>query len=198
MQFKIWLEELNVRLNRMRFPEGPEGDVEYEKELDFLKELMRDKNNRQEISKKPISEYFTLNCYSGLPDHRLHNMIVTSDFQGMIWFTHDLQRGWAYDVEPKNYAKHHATLRSERGYVLTYPLKCNRSYIEIKYNDGTIHKELPPEKPEMGEGPITAINGSIYELPTGWVFTHQIQKHIGHQGNLTVRPDMLEEIILPR
>lgn len=152
------------------------------------------------VSKRLVSEPYTITCWRGF-DRRSFDrdvreeggrMSIAGDraMEGMLWFTHSLQP--KHDFDPREYAVGHA--RGD-GYLLTYPLVCERRYVSIKYDDGSSSTEAPEERVNgtelNGKGVLW---GKIYDLPPGWFFTWQVQKHIGFKGSLRIEEGMLERV----
>ena len=109
----------------------------------------------------------------------------------MLWFNYDIQPVHHYD--PKEYAIDHAY---GDGYLLTYPLKCTRSYRVLKYNDGSEAIE-PPKDTKTNTTELdnrTIIDWRLYELPPGWFFTWQVEKNMGFKGKLEVDWSMLKRV----
>ena len=175
-----------------------------QRELDALMRSPR----KQVIKKIRKVESVTVNCYRGFPYRSLERDLVDEDQEhitlspqraqeGILWFTNDLQRqGLELSVGPKMYAEN---LVGDGGFLLTYPLKCTKHYNEVHYGQGEIANESPEELVEKithtGEGQLRSLGNAVYELPAGWMFTWQVEKHMGCQTNLTINRNMLTEIM---
>lgn len=157
-----------------------------------------------EPSKKVMSEEFVrepyvITCWRGFDMRSFERDVEEHDgrmfikgeraMEGMLWFTHSLQP--PHD-NPMEYALGHAR---EDGYLLAYPLKCTRSYRKITYEDGSSSTEAPDERVNHTELNSKGFFwGKLYELPPGWFFTWQVQKHIGFKGALEIENKMLRRV----
>jgi len=101
--------------------------------------------------------------------------------QGLIWFTHNLIRGY----DPIDYVK------GRGAYLLTYPLHCVRHFQEIHWSDGTTSTRVPDEILELTEPTENCRYHMGIELPHGWVFSYKTEKFIGCSVELKITPDML-------
>lgn len=179
--------------------DSAEGRKQYEDDLkDRLAFLGRPSS--KVVSDKVVRDRYTITCWRGF-DLRSFERDVSRDggriyirgdraMEGMLWFTHSLQP--KHDFDPREYAVGHA--RGD-GYLLTYPLTCERVYRSIVYDDGSSSTEAPDERVSGTELNARGVLwGKLYELPPGWYFTWQVQKHIGFKGSLRVDEGMLERV----
>lgn len=205
MNFRKWMES-GVKVtdhwpvNKATYDmDSPKGRRQYEIDLaDRLEGLGRPP--RKVASERLVREPYTITCWRGFDARSFERdvreeggeMLIGGDraMEGMLWFTHSLQSPGS---EPKEYALSHA--RGD-GYLLTYPLKCTKSHKLIKYDDGSEMSEAPDghgEDQTQLRG-RAVLDGRLYELPPGWFFTWQVQKHIGFKGVLQISWDMLERV----
>lgn len=175
----------------------PEDSKRYE---DHLKERLSSMQ-RNVVSERVVEEPYVITCWRGFDmrsferdaEKTSSGLYLNGDkaMSGMLWFTYDIQP--VHHYEPKQYALEHAY---GDGYLLTYPLKCKRSYKAIKYDNGSEWYE-PPDGTKTNVTELdnkTVIGGRLYELPTGWNFTWQVEKNLGFKGKLKVDWDMLERV----
>ncbi len=208
MTFKDWLkiqENVAVKppfLNKHMYDmSSDKGRQEYERDLADLQQMMASRNKRQVVSQKEISEPIVITCWRGFDERSLTRDTVSitqngrvlsgnKAMEGILWFTHDKQRS---NFDPKEYALHHA-----EDYLLTYPLQATKHYQATQYSDGTVENSIPErfanEIQSSSESQITAMDGVVYELPKGWSFTWQVQKHIGCRIPIKITNDMLQNV----
>ncbi len=179
--------------------DNPKERRQYEKDLQDRLERLK-KPEKKIVSEKLMREPYTITCWRGF-DMRSFERDVSLDsgalrikgdraMEGMLWFTHSLQP--RHEFDPKEYAIGHA--RGD-GYLLTYPLVCERRYKLITYDDGSTSTDGPDERVNQTELSDKGFFwGSLYDLPPGWFFTWQVQKHIGFKGLLKIDMGMLERI----
>lgn len=206
MSFREWLSESQVRvtdtwpINKITYDmDSDHGRRQYDIDLsDMLGRMKR--APRKEVSDSVVKEPYTITCWRGF-DLRSFERDVREEggrmfikgekaMEGMLWFTHSLQSPGS---DPMHYALDHA--RGD-GYLLTYPLRCTKSYRLIKYDDGSEMSEAPEghrEDPTTLRG-SAVLDGRLYDLPKGWFFTWQIQKHIGYKGTLEIDESMLTRV----
>ena len=177
----------------------PKGRRQYEIDLEELLGRMSGPSKRV-VSKRLVREPYTITCWRGFDMRSFERDVVEEGgrmfiggdraMEGMLWFTHSLQP--LHDFDPREYAVGHA--RGD-GYLLTYPLVCERRYTKVEYDDGSSEAEAPDEPVNQtelsGKGLLW---GRLYELPPGWHFTWQVQKHIGFKGRLEIDRRMLERV----
>lgn len=177
-----------------------EGRRQYDDELkDALARVERGRK-RKVVSEEVVEEPYVITCWRGFDQRSFERdatsqngkMVLRGDkaMEGMLWFTHSLQPG---DLRPREYALAHAR---DDGYLLTYPLKCKRSFKLVKYDDGYEFTDVPDglrsNQTELRGS--DNIGGKFYELPAGWYFTWQVQKHIGFKGELSVEESMIRRL----
>lgn len=101
--------------------------------------------------------------------------------QGLIWFTHNLIRGY----NPKEY------VQGRGSHILTYPLQCVRHIQELKWSDGSVSTTIPDEIQDLAQPTENCRYHMGYELPEGWVFSYKMEKFVGCGIKLKITPDML-------
>jgi hypothetical protein len=177
----------------------PKGRRQYEIDLEELLGRMAGPSKKV-VSERLVREPYTITCWRGFDMRSFERDVMeeggrmfiggSKAMEGMLWFTHSLQP--LHDFDPRDYAVGHA---HGDGYLLTYPLMCERRYKSIKYDDGSSEAEAPDESVNQtelsGKGLLW---GKLYDLPHGWHFTWQVQKHIGFKGRLEIDRGMLERI----
>lgn len=179
--------------------DDPKDRRRYEMDLQDRLEALG-KPPKKVVSEKLMREPYTITCWRGFDarsferdvEERGGKMFIKGDraMEGMLWFTHSLQP--RHEFDPKEYAIGHA--RGD-GYLLTYPLACERRYKLVSYEDGSSSSEAPDERVNQTELSDKGFFwGSLYDLPPGWFFTWQIQKHIGFKGLLKIDESMLEQL----
>jgi len=199
--FRTFIDEA-IAINPLFLHPG-ETPESAQRELDALLRMPR----KQVIKTVRRIESVVVNCYRGFPYRSLERDLIDEDQdyitlspremqEGIIWFTNSLQhRGLELSVSPQEYAESYV---GDGGFLLTYPLKCTKHYNELHYGKGETSNEAPKELVEKithtGQGRLRNMGNAVYELPEGWMFTWQIEKHIGCQTDLTFRRDMLTEI----
>lgn len=175
----------------------PEDKKRYE---DHLRERLSSMQ-RKVVSDRIVEEQHRITCWRGFDMRSFERdseeteggLYLSGDraMGGMLWFTYDIQP--VHHYEPKQYAIEHAY---GDGYLLTYPLTCKRSYRVIKYDNGSEWYE-PPNGTKTNTTELdnrTVIGGRLYELPSGWNFTWQVEKNLGFKGRLKVGWGMLERV----
>jgi hypothetical protein len=101
--------------------------------------------------------------------------------QGLIWFTHNLIRGY----DPIEYVK-------DRGsHILTYPLQCTRHFQNVLWSDGSTSTTIPEEILQLTTPTENCRYHMGIELPPGWVFSYKYEKFVGCSIELQITPDML-------
>jgi hypothetical protein len=163
---------------------------------------------RKELQRQTKAEPVTVLCYRGFPERGFQRDLIASTgdsytlsphnaMEGILWFTNNLQRGGM--IDPVEYASSHA----HGGYLLTYPLHATKHYIDVQYEPHPDYwnpsdSQPPPEFTckidSTDKCRFRQLYGSIYELPEGWFFTWQIEKHIGTSNNVEIKTHMLQRI----
>lgn len=205
MNFRGWIEsDIRVTdrwpLNKATYDmDTPKGRMQYEIDLEELLDRVK-KPSKMVVSERLVREPHTITCWRGFDMKSFKRDIVEENgsifikgdraMEGMLWFTHSLQP--LHDFDPREFAVGHA--RGD-GYLLTYPLRCERRYKQIKYDDGSSATEAPDERVNQTELSEKGLFwGELYALPRGWYFTWQVQKHIGFKGRLEIKQSMLERV----
>jgi hypothetical protein len=170
----------------------------------FLESSLDDLFNKDMPERKILSgtksEPSIIECYRGFKanlsglEKEGDNFILSpkKSQEGFIWFTHELQSNWLVEPNPKEYAAGHA----RGGYLLTYPLQCIRHYYLIEGPYGP-REECPEEiKNKVTKTGKSRFGnfGACYELPEGWFFTWQTEKHIGCDKKIKISPKMLTPV----
>lgn len=155
---------------------------------------------RKVVSEELVREPHTITCWRGFDGRSFERdvseqggrIFIGGDraMEGMLWFTHSLQPG---HFHPMDYALAHAR---EGGHLLTYPLSCVRTYVKTSYDDGKEYQSVPEgmNADQTKLNRHAAIGGKFYELPEGWFFTWQVEKHIGFKGRLEIGESMLRRV----
>lgn len=102
--------------------------------------------------------------------------------QGLIWFTHNLIRGY----NPIDY------VRGRGSHILTYPLRCVKHAQTVHWSDGTTSNKIPQEILDMTEPTENCRFHMGIELPAGWVFSYKHEKFVGCSVELKILPNMLQ------
>lgn len=169
----------------------------YKRANKVLDEMFETSKPSNPISVESKSEPYTLMLYRGF-DFDPAKMVVRDgkyvlsprkSEQGLIWFSHDMQRIW--NMRAVDYAKTHGS------YLLSYPLTINKMYDLVTYEDGTTSTRPPSdmEIPDSTENQrVMCSMNACYELPEGFVFTYKTEKFIGCSMDLLVDPSMISKI----
>lgn len=214
--FQKWLESLQYEngsflgkqitdrwpINKAMFNmSSPIGRKEYEDALKDYFDMHQRMNQRKLVSEQNVSEPFTITCWRGCDARSLERDTIEvgqgyrvlhgkEAMEGILWFAHSLQGA---SVDSEDYARHYA-----KDFLITYPLKATRHYIMKKFNDGDIEYDVPPEimnQIKISEASrFMIIGGKAYEVPDGWFFTWQVQKHIGCHKPLRILDSMIESV----
>jgi hypothetical protein len=205
MNFREFLsDDFGIRVtdrwpvNKAMYDMGnPEERKRYEDDLKDRLSSMK----RKVSSERFVEEPHTITCWRGFDLRSFERdaeevggrLYLKGDkaMSGMLWFTYDIQP--VHHYKPREYALEHAY---GDGYLLTYPLRCKRSYREISYDNGSSWYE-PPEGTRTNTTELDdkgVIGGRLYELPSGWHFTWQVEKNLGFKGRLEVDWSMLERV----
>jgi hypothetical protein len=192
LNFRDFFEGVNKGMFNM---DDPEDRTRYEDAV----RLFDKAKSRKVVSERVVKEPYEITCWRGfdersfLRDARREGgrLLLGGDraMEGMLWFTHSLQPRWMFD--PMEYAMSRA---GEGGYLLTYPLKCSRSFRRTVYDDGSDYQESPESVNATELNRRAVLGGSLYELPEGWYFTWQTEKHIGFKGELEIDESMLRRV----
>lgn len=169
-----------------------------------LDDLFNNTQSRKVVSKQPHTLDYVLNCYRGFTKEGFERSTVAHQgstytlspkgaMEGMFWFTHDLQPRWS--IDPLEYAANYAE-RDGSGYLLKYPLKTKKHFIEVKYENGETTTEVSEELAKLVNSTGTSRYGHFWsfvlELPQGWFFTWQVEKFIATDQDLVVNANQLE------
>lgn len=181
--------------------QSPEGKKEYEDALKDYFDMFQNRNQRKLVSEQKISEPYKITCWRGCDEMTLkrdtievqNDYIVlhgTRAMEGILWFTHSLQ---SMEIDPEQYAVSHA-----EDYLITYFLNATRHYVLKKYDNGESERDIPQEISKQNVSSESSrfllTNGSAYEVPEGWLFTWQIQKHLGCSKPLKVMKNMIKSM----
>lgn len=203
MEFKIWLETGRVvtdrwPVNKQLYDTGtPEGRKDYEDAVQFALAAIGRKNTSERVVREP----YTITCWRGFNRYSYdrdvssdgEGMFISSEraMEGMLWFTHSLQSPSAFSGSggPRGEALSYAE-KYDEGYLLTYPLECERAYKSVTREDGGELEEYAD-----GLGPEwTKIQGKSYLLPAGWFVTWQNEMFMGFRGKLRIDESMLQRV----
>ena len=158
--------------------------------LDFDELFGSDKDRPKVISVGPPQQMdYTLELYRGfdvnldqLKRQGSHYILSPErSEQGLIWFTHNLIRGY----DPKEY------VQGRGSHILTYPLQCVRHLQEVQWNDGTTSTKIPQEILDLTEPSQNCQYHMGIELSRGWVFSYKHEKFVGCSIEIQITPDML-------
>lgn len=180
--------------------DSPEGREQYDKDLKDALAMVERRRRIKVVSEKVVEEPYVIMCWRGFDQRSFERDAMSRNgkiilrgeraMEGMLWFTHSLQ---PRDLRPKEYALSHAR---DDGYLLTYPLRCRRSFKITKHDDGSEITDVP-DGIKINQTELRSadnIGGKFYELPEGWYFTWQVQRHIGFRGELEIEESMLKRI----
>ena len=205
MKFKKYYEALTI--NPLFLHPGETMDQAH-KDAAELNKRYSSKEKKRKTKSVPV----TIMCWRGFDESVLDRdmlnknstSVMISPYQNqerLLWFTNSLQQaGIELSESPIDYAKHYATKGHNVGYLLTYPLQATKHYDEVEYEDGNRRIEAPQELADKirnlhtEASPYRNYHGAIYELPKGWVFTWQNEKHIGCQIDIKVDQKMLQKV----
>jgi hypothetical protein len=178
----------------------PADKKRYEDDLRERISQMERIQNRKVVSEEVVKEPYSITCWRGF-DLRSFDRDATrigdkfflsgeKAMEGMLWFTHSLQ---PKHIRPLEYA---TSMAGDEGYLLTYPLECFRTYKKTKYDSGEETIDFPEgvSVSQTELSPIGSFGRMVYELPKGWYFTWQVEKHMGFKGLLPVDPEMLKSL----
>jgi hypothetical protein len=178
------------------------GRKEYESDVEFYSDIHRkvqaDKL-RKLVSTQRKSEPYVITCWRGFDKRSLERDTVEqgngyrvlhgkSAMESILWFTHSLQGS----IEPEQYARSHA-----EDYLITYPLQAVKHYDLVTYDNGKTEMKVPAEMQGMDGSQKSRFMPTIdkvYEVPEGWFFTWQVQKHLGCSVPLKIMDSMIEMV----
>ena len=174
MQFKTWLENSHVQNNALDRLFGSDPS-----------------QPRSEIVSvgKPRQEPYVLELYRGFDvnvdklQRRGQYFILSpkKSEQGLIWFTHNLIRGY----NPKEY------VRGRGSHLLVYPLHCKRHLQDVLWSDGETTTKTPDDISARTESTENCRYHMGVELPEGWVFSYKHEKFVGCSIEIEITSDML-------
>jgi hypothetical protein len=151
------------------------------------------------VSERLAKEPYTITCWRGFGQFAYDRDVSTKGaryvfsseraMEGILWFTHSLQGGHQVPQGPYDMALSYA-LKEDGGYLLTYPLVCERAYKVVRRDDGSTSEEYPED---IGSG-WTQIYNRAYRLPRGWSLTWQNQMYMSFRGELEVEQWMLQRV----
>lgn len=213
MEFRGWLEQSseaaqitdNWPVQKWRYDmNDPEDRRRYEDDRkEAIASLMRVRAGRGEkaISERLVREPYMITCWRGFNRYSYDRdvssdgggMFISSEraMEGMLWFTHSLQSPSAFSGSegPRGHALSYAE-KYDEGYLLAYPLECERAYKSVIRDDGG---ELVEYADGLGPG-WTKIQGKSYLLPAGWFVTWQNEMFMGFRGKLRIDESMLQRV----
>jgi len=179
MQFKLWLEnshEVNVRVNNA---------------LDRMFGSFGSDESRPKIVSvgKPRQVPYVLELYRGFDVNvdklqRRGQYFVLSpkrSEQGLIWFTHNLIRGY----DPKEY------VRGRGSHLLVYPLNCTRHLQDEVWSDEHTSAKTPDDILDRTKSTENCRYHMGVELPEGWIFSYKHEKFVGCSVEIEITSDML-------
>lgn len=188
-----WKYDMNDPEDRKRYEDERNGAIE------LLTKIRGAKSNKV-VSERLIEEPYTITCWRGFNQYSYdrdvskdgNRLFISSEraMEGILWFSHSLQSRSSFSTGgPKEHALSYAKARG-KGYLLTYPLRCVRSYKSIRNEDGGTS-----EQQAEGLGPEwTNMEGKSYLLPNGWSLTWQSQMFMSFKGVLEIDESMLRRV----
>lgn len=183
--------------------DDPEDRKRYENDRnDAIALLMKSRVAKSDkvISERIVKETYVITCWRGFNQYSYDRDVSTRDgrlfissekaMEGILWFSHSLQSNSSFSTGgPKEHALSYAKQYDE-GYLLTYPLRCTRSYKLMQNEDGSSSEEQAE-----GLGPEwTKIFGRSYLLPNGWSLTWQSQMFMSFRGVLEIDGSMIRKV----
>ena len=179
-----------MRFKSYILSEGLFGD-----DLDFEKY-----KKRKEVSRVSKTDNITIKCWRGTSKENFDKQVVdkglnyfvldgSNSYEKGLWFTHELQRSI---IDPEEYATNHA-----KDFLIEYPLSVKKHYDIVTYDDGKISNEAPKDSDQIIETELSNKlyqYNAVYELPDGWFFTWQLQKHLLCTKPLMIQSNMIKEI----
>jgi hypothetical protein len=208
MKFKVFLEGVDLAdkpitdvwpINKHFYDfSTDQGKRDYESDLADWRSFMQQRRSRKVVFEKQISEPFEITCWRGCSARTLERNTIDiksgyrilhgdKSIENILWFTHSLQS--------KDYGKNYALSYAE-DFLITYPLKATKHFVIKKYDDGKIEYLAPPNMKDkidsVSASRFFMTENSIYEVPEGWFFTWQIQKHLGCSHAIKVSDSMIK------
>ena len=186
-----------MRFKSYILSEGLFGDkFEFGDAADFEKY-----KNRKEVSRVSKTENITIKCWRGTSKENFDKQVIdkgsnyfvldgSKSYEKGLWFTHELQRGYVDD--PEQFATNYA-----KDFLIEYPLSVKKHYDIVTYDDGKTSNEAPKDSDQIIETELSNKlyqYNAVYELPDGWFFTWQIQKHLLCTKPLMIQSNMIKEI----
>lgn len=175
------------------------GRKEYEDDLKSYFANKTDVGRRKIISEKTVSEPYEITCWRGCDPRSLKRDTIDvgpgfrimhgrNAMEGILWFAHSLQQD-----DPFEFAKSYAG-----GILITYPLKAIKHVLVKTYDDGKVENTMPEELASQiqvnNESRYLAAGNAVYEVPEGWFFTWQVQKHLGCRNPIKVMNSMISKL----
>jgi len=143
------------------------------------------------VDRQPNSERGQLRLYHGFnrdPQTFNYEFDPSKSEQGMLWFTHNMIRGY----DPYEYAS------SKGRFVLTYILDIEKRSEKVTYQNGKSEYIVPEDMRELA---IPTSNSRymvsfdhLIVLPEGWFFTYKTEKFIGTTQIIHASPSMVSEV----
>jgi hypothetical protein len=205
--FKEWLlaEDKPITnvwpVNKSMFDmSSEEGRKEYQDALEYYFSFKKDRN-RKLVSEEGKTEPYTIMCWRGCDKRSLERDTVEigkgyrvlsgkDAMEGILWFTHSLQRK---DLGGKEYSDRYA-----KDYLITYPLEAACLYTLRTYDNGETEEVVPPEILEQfklsNRSNYFLSSGRAYQVPEGWFFTWQNEKHLACSKPLKIYDNMIKAI----
>lgn len=173
-----------------------EGKKAYDDDLKAYFDNKNRRDSRKIISEKLISSPYQITCWRGSDAKSLKRDTVdvgpgyrvmhgTKAMEGILWFAHSLQQD-----NPYEFARAYA-----RGVFITYPLEAIKHVLVKTYDNGEVENIMPPELAskvdQSNASPYFSAGNAIYEVPDGWFFTWQVQKHLGCKKPIKILDSMI-------
>ena len=174
---------------------SPEGRKHYDDDLKSYFD-MKKRAKPKIVAEKTISKPYEITCWRGCDLRTLERdtIKIGLDYrvmhgpramEGFLWFTHSLQQD-----DPYQFAKSYS-----EGVLITYPLNATKHVLEKVYDDGQVKYVMPPEMlskvDRQSISPYLTLGNAIYEVPDGWFFTWQVQKHLGCKKPIKILNSMI-------
>jgi hypothetical protein len=142
------------------------------------------------VDTKRVSEKTKLKLYHGFNKNpKTFNYVFepSKSEQGLLWFTHNMIRGY----DPYQYAS------SKGKYLLTYLLEITKLADIVTYQNGTTERIISDDLSNLAIPTENCRNliyfDSLIVLPENWFFTYKNEKFIGTNQTLQVNPNMISE-----
>ena len=175
------------------------GKKDYQSDVKDALDFYKRRETRQLVSTQRKSEQSVITCWRGFDERSLERDTIEqgngyrvlhgkSAMENILWFTHSLQGS----VEPEEYARSHA-----QDYLVTYPLRVTKHFDLVTYSDGKTEQKIPEEMLKIDgsqKSRFLPLMGKVYEVPEGWFFTWQVQKHLGCSVPLKIMDSMIENV----